>query len=305
MLSLKNVSFSYRKKPLLSSITFSVKPGNCLAVVGESGSGKSTLLKLIFGELDIPVGAISWKKEHILGPKNKLVVGHDFMKYVSQEFELMPYTTVAENIGTYLSNFFPLEKKRRTKELLKVVELESFANTKVQFLSGGQKQRVALARAIAKQPEVILLDEPFSHIDSFKKQSLRKSYFKYLKTNNIACVMATHDKEDVLPFADQMIVLNNGEVLAKGAPSELYKEPQLPFVAAFFGVFCVINNKIYYAQQLFVVDKSLVKVVVRQSFYKGSFYLIEAQFNESTVYFNHDVGLGKNIAVYLGGVDGL
>ena len=117
--------------------------------------------------------------------------------------------------------------------------------------------------------------------------------------------MATHDKEDVLPFADHMIVLNNGEVLAKGAPSELYKEPQLPFVAAFFDVFCVINNKIYYAQQLFVVDKSPVKVVVRQSFYKGSFYLIEAQFNESTVYFNHDVELAKNIAVYLGGVDGL
>lgn len=301
MLSLKNVSFSYRKKPVLNSITFSVKPGDCLAIVGQSGSGKSTLLKLIFGKLDVPVGAISWKKEHILGPKNKLVVGHDFMKYVSQEFELMPYTTVAENIETYLSNFFPLEKKRRTKELLKVVELESFANTKVQFLSGGQKQRVALARAIAKQPEVILLDEPFSHIDSFKKQSLRKSYFKYLKTNNIACVMATHDKEDVLPFADHMIVLNNGEVLAKGAPSELYKEPQLPFVAAFFDVFCVINNKIYYAQQLFVVDKSPVKVVVRQSFYKGSFYLIEAQFNESTVYFNHDVELAKNIAVYLGG----
>jgi len=305
MLSLKNVSFSYRKKPVLNSITFSVKPGDCLAIVGQSGSGKSTLLKLIFGKLDVPVGAISWKKEHILGPKNKLIVGHDFMKYVSQEFELMPYTTVAENIETYLSNFFPLEKKRRTKELLKVVELESFANTKVQFLSGGQKQRVALARAIAKQPEVILLDEPFSHIDSFKKQSLRKSYFKYLKTNNIACVMATHDKEDVLPFADHMIVLNNGEVLAKGAPSELYKEPQLPFVAAFFDVFCVINNKIYYAQQLFVVDKSPVKVVVRQSFYKGSFYLIEAQFNESTVYFNHDVELAKNIAVYLGGVDGL
>ena len=106
-------------------------------------------------------------------------------------------------------------------------------------------------------------------------------------------------------FVDYEMVQAEMIFLAKGAPSELYKEPQLPFVAAFFGVFCVINNKIYYAQQLFVVDKSLVKVVVRQSFYKGSFYLIEAQFNESTVYFNHDVGLGKNIAVYLGGVDGL
>ena len=91
----------------------------------------------------------------------------------------MPYTSVSENIGAYLSNFFPEEKKTRTEELLKVVELEGFSNTKVRFLSGGQKQRVALARAIAVRPEIILLDEPFSHIDNFNKQSLRKKIFGF------------------------------------------------------------------------------------------------------------------------------
>ena len=100
-----------------------------------------------------------------------------------------------------------MKKKHGSKNLIEVVELEGFENTKVQFLSGGQKQRVALARAIAKRPEIILLDEPFSHIDNFKKQSLRRNLFDYLKTNNIACVLATHDKNDVLSFADQMMVL--------------------------------------------------------------------------------------------------
>ena len=85
-----------------------------------------------------------------------------------------------------------------------------------QFLSGEQKQRVALARAIAKRPEIILLDEPFSHIDNFKKQSLRRNLFAYLKTNNIACIMATHDKDDVLSFADQMMVLHKGVVMRTG-----------------------------------------------------------------------------------------
>ena len=218
MLSITNVSFRYNDRDVLNDVSTHVHSGDCLAIVGESGSGKSTLLKLIFGQMDVDGGTISWKDQAILAPKNKLVVGHDFMKYVAQEFDLMPYTSVSENIGDHLSNFYPDEKKARIKELIEVVELEGFENTKVQFLSGGQKQRVALARAIAKRPEIILLDEPFSHIDNFKKQSLRRNLFAYLKTNNIACVLATHDKNDVLSFADQMMVLHNGSVLVTDHP---------------------------------------------------------------------------------------
>ena len=135
MLSIKNVSFNYKEKRILSSISVFVKKGDCLSVVGGSGSGKSTLLKLIYGKMDVCSGVISWNGQSVLGPKNKLVVGHDFMKYVSQEFDLMPYISVAENIGAYLSNFFPEKKETRINELLKVVELEAFSNTKVKFLS--------------------------------------------------------------------------------------------------------------------------------------------------------------------------
>ena len=299
MLSIKNVSFNYKEKRILSSISFFVKKGDCLSVVGGSGSGKSTLLKLIYGKMDVSSGVISWNGQSILGPKNKLVVGHDFMKYVSQEFDLMPYISVAENIGAYLSNFFPEEKKTRIDELLKVVELEAFSNTKVKFLSGGQKQRVALARAIAKQPEIILLDEPFSHIDNFKKQSLRKKFFNYLRSNNITCVMATHDKEDVLPYSDTMVVLENNEVLVGGNPVEIYNNPRHPLVAAFFGDFSVINNTIYYSHQVFVVKKSDLKAVIKQVFYKGSFFLIEAEYNNTIVCFNHTSSIPENTEVYL------
>tara|TARA_B110000114_G_scaffold18688_1_gene17958 strand:- start:6 stop:917 length:912 start_codon:yes stop_codon:yes gene_type:complete len=299
MLSIKNVSFNYKEKRILSSISFFVKKGDCLSVVGGSGSGKSTLLKLIYGKMDVSSGVISWNGQSILGPKNKLVVGHDFMKYVAQEFDLMPYISVAENIGAYLSSFFPEEKKTRIDELLKVVELEAFSNTKVKFLSGGQKQRVALARAIAKQPEIILLDEPFSHIDNFKKQSLRKKFFRYLKSNSITCVVATHDKEDVLPYSDTMIVLENREVLVEGNPVEIYNNPRHPLVAAFFGDFSVINNTIYYSHQVFVVKKSDLKAVIKQVFYKGSLFLIEAEYNNTIVCFNHTSSIPENTEVYL------
>jgi iron(III) transport system ATP-binding protein len=299
MLTVKNLSFSYQKTPVLKGISFKVKQGGYLAVIGESGSGKSTLLNLIFGEYDLDKGEIFWKDNQILGPKYNLVVGYDFMKYVHQEFNLMPFITVEENIGKHLSNFFKKEKKERTAELLEVVELTAFAKTKVKNLSGGQKQRVALARALAKQPEIILLDEPFSHIDNFKKQSLRRSVFKYLKDNNITCIVATHDKEDVLGFADNMIVLHDTKIAVNNTPENLYKNPKTPLIASFFGEFNQIDGTIYYAHQLEVVEHSNLKVVVKQSYFKGHFYLIEVDLDGETVFFEHEHKLKANHSVYL------
>jgi ABC-type multidrug transport system ATPase subunit len=111
MLKVKNLSFKYDKTPVLKHISFSVKKGEHVSVIGESGSGKSTLLKLLYGELDSDQGHIFWEDIEILGPKHNLVVGYDFIKYVAQEFDLMPFTSVEENIGKYLSNFYPKTKK--------------------------------------------------------------------------------------------------------------------------------------------------------------------------------------------------
>ena len=176
MLQVKNITFRYKTQNILNNISFNINPGEHFSIIGESGSGKSTLLKLLYGTYDLNQGEIFWKDSQILGPKYNLIIGPEYMKYVAQEFDLMPYTTVFENIGEFLSNFYPEEKTQRVNELLEVVQLTAVSNVKVKELSGGQKQRVALARAIAKQPEIILLDEPFSHIDNFKKNKLRRSY---------------------------------------------------------------------------------------------------------------------------------
>ena len=299
MLSVKSVDFGYNNSKTLSDISFTVQAGEYLAVVGESGSGKSILLKLIYGEFDVNNGSILWNSTPILGPKDKLVVGHDFMKYVAQEFDLMPFTTVSENIGTHLSNFFPVEKEKRIQELLVVVELERYQSAKVKHLSGGQKQRVALAKALARQPEILLLDEPFSHIDNFKKQSLRKNLFRFLKAKNITCIVATHDKKDVLGFADNMLVLQHGKILLEGFPKDLYLNPKNSLLAAFFSEYCIIDGVIFYAHQIKVSEKGSIKAVVRHCYFQGTHFLIEAETDSEIIFFNHPSSIKTKQSVLL------
>ncbi len=173
MLKVNNITFQYSKGEIvLKNIDFQLNKGEHLCIMGESGSGKSTLLKLIYGLFDVDEGTLFWGDIQILGPQEHLVPGMEFFKYVAQDFDLMPFISVEENIKKFLSRFYPKEAQERTDELLDVIEMGDFATTKVKNLSGGQQQRVAIARALAKEPELILLDEPFSQIDNFKKKNL-------------------------------------------------------------------------------------------------------------------------------------
>lgn len=304
MLKVSYISFQYApKKEILTDISFTLGEGQHLCVMGESGSGKSTLLKAIYGLLDLKKGSIYWKSHEVLGPAFHLVPGMSFFKYVAQDFDLMPYTTVAENIGKFLSRFYPEEKEQRTKELLDVIEMSSFANEKVKTLSGGQQQRVAIARALAKEPELILLDEPFGQIDNFKKNSLRRKLFSYLKEKNISCIVATHDGDDALSFADQMMVIKNKKVVALDSPRNLYKNPSEHYVAALFDdvneLFVDGKKRLIYPHQIQVSLDSSYKAVVKKSFFKGSFWLVEAMFNSQVIFFENpeNIDLGKEISL--------
>jgi ABC-type Fe3+/spermidine/putrescine transport system ATPase subunit len=235
MLKAENISFSYLNETNIKNISFSVLKGSNFAVIGESGCGKSTLLKLIYGLYDLDGGQIFWNENEVLGPKFHLVPGMPFMKYLAQDFDLMPFITVAENVGKYLSNIYPEKKQSRIIELLEIVEMTEYSNVKAKFLSGGQQQRVALAKVLALEPEVLLLDEPFSQIDNFRKNSLRRKLFSYLKSKEITCLVATHDSSDSLSFADETIVLNDGKIVTKEKSDYLYKHPINKYVAALFG----------------------------------------------------------------------
>ena len=292
MLSVRAVSFSYADKPIVKSISFSLTKGKNLALIGESGCGKSTLLKLIYGLYDLNEGQIFWNDIEVLGPKFYLIPGMPFMKYLAQDFDLMPFITVAENVGKYLSNFFPEDKEARILELLEIVEMTEYANVKAKFLSGGQMQRVAIARVLALEPEVLLLDEPFSHIDNFRKNSLRRKLFGYLKEQQITCIVATHDSTDVLAFADEVAIIKEGKIVESGIPKFIYGNPKDKYVASLFGDVneIKINGelKFVYPHQLKVVMNSDLKVEIANSYFRGSHYLMEAKFENQTLFFESD-----------------
>ena len=303
MLAVKNISFSYDNQLNLHSISFGLTKGKNLALIGESGCGKSTLLKLLYGLYDLEEGQIFWNETEVLGPKFHLIPGMPFMKYLAQDFDLMPFITVAENVGKYLSNFFPEEKQSRIAELLEIVEMTQYADVKAKLLSGGQMQRVALARVLALEPEVLLLDEPFSHIDNFRKNSLRRKLFAYLKEQNITCIVATHDSTDVLAFADEVAVMREGKIVESGIPKFIYENPKDNYVASLFGDVneIEISGKLQfvYPHQFKVSMSSDLKVEVINSYFRGSHYLIEAKFGNQILFFENDDLIGNGEVVGL------
>jgi ABC-type Fe3+/spermidine/putrescine transport system ATPase subunit len=312
MLEIKDISFTYIDKPVIENVTFTIAKGENTAIIGESGCGKSTLLKLIYGLYDLDNGTITYNDKPILGPKYNLVPGEDYIKYLAQDFDLMPYITVEENVGKFLSNMYPEEKKARIQELLEMVEMTAFAKVKAKFLSGGQQQRVALARVLALEPKIILLDEPFSQIDSFRKNSLRRNLFRYLKDKGVTCIIATHDSTDALSFSDETIVVQNGKIVAKGDSKSLYENPANKYIASLFGEVNELKlsqlipleddedaSLLLYPHQLKVVDNALMKAVVKQCYFKGSHYLVKAAFERRAIFFEHDSELELNQEVFL------
>ncbi len=312
MLEIKDITFAYSDKPVIENISYTIHRGQNIALIGESGCGKSTLLKLIYGLYDLDSGAITYNEKPILGPKYNLIAGIDYIKYLAQDFDLMPYTTVEENVGKFLSNSFLPIKKLRIQELLEMVEMTDFAKVKAKDLSGGQQQRVALAKVLALEPEILLLDEPFSHIDNFRKNALRRNLFAYLKKKEITCIIATHDSTDALSFSDETIVIENGKIVAKGDSKMIYENPSNKYVASLFGEV----NELKLSQlidleddedellllrphQLRVVDNAIMKAVVKQCYFKGSHYLVKAAFERRAIFFDHDTELDLNQEVFL------
>ena len=313
MLKVNIDSFAYSEKEILKSISFSAKRGEHLVLLGESGCGKSTLLHLIYGLLHLEYGVIHWNEKLLMGPTNNLVPGEPFIKLVAQEFNVMPFTTVSENVATYLSRQDLKSDAARVAELLKVVDLEDVSETMVNHLSGGQKQRVTLAKALAKEPELLLLDEPFSHIDGFLKNKLRRGLYAYLKQKNIACITATHDSDEALAYADEIIMLKNGTVEMSGSPEYIYRNVSTVYQAGFFGevnelpasLFTQTNSSetlILFPHQLEVTNKmTKLQVEVKKSYFKGSFYLIKSNWNAESVFFTHASSIknGKIIQLQL------
>jgi ABC-type Fe3+/spermidine/putrescine transport system ATPase subunit len=309
-LEVKNLSFKYKEKNVLNQVTFELKQGEHLSLIGESGCGKSTLLKLIYGLFSTYTGEIIFENKPILGPEINLIPGEKNMKYLAQDFDLMKFHTVEENIGLFLSNQNQEERTQRIYRLLSMLEMSDYANVQTKNLSGGQQQRVALARVLAQEPKLLLLDEPFSQIDQFRKNTLRRNLFAYLKEKNIACIVATHDYLDVLSFSDRVLIMKNGELERLDTPEVIYNNPNSYYSARLFGETNEINpkylntekseNQYIFPHQLKIVQHSNLKVEVTECYFKGQNYLIECIYEDGFIYFDSEQKFKLGQKLFLG-----
>ncbi|GLF97746.1 ABC transporter ATP-binding protein [Streptomyces yaizuensis] len=235
-LRVTSVTTSYgRGGRVLDGLDLTVEEGELAAVLGPSGCGKTTLLRVIAGFLRPDAGEIAVGGRTVGGPGVHLPPERRGIGIVAQEGALFPHLNVVRNVAFGLRGLPRAERGRRAAELLELVGLGGYGDRMPHELSGGQQQRVALARALAPRPALVLLDEPFSALDSSLRAGLRADVRTALRAAGATALLVTHDQEEALSTADRVAVIRAGTVAQSGTPRELYERPADPWVAAFVG----------------------------------------------------------------------
>lgn len=227
----------------VQNININLKQGCITAIIGESGSGKSTLLKLLYGLLSPDEGEVRFKEERIWGPHEKLIPGHDAMKMVTQNNDdLNLFAKVWDNVATMLPHTDLKAKQQKTDHILQQLKMGHFAGKRVVDLSGGEKQRVSIARALITGPEILLLDEPFNQVDTSFREGLQQDIREIVKETGLTVVIVSHDPEEVLSMADELLVLRSGEIIESGGPKALYQNPGHLYTARLLTNCNVLNS---------------------------------------------------------------
>ncbi|MBE4576129.1 ABC transporter [Vibrio navarrensis] len=234
-LSIRNLTCQYDQQTILESLSLHVEPGQIVCLLGASGCGKTTLLKAIAGLLPLSAGEMCLNSVTIDNGQHWLPPELRNIGMIFQDYALFPHLTVADNVGFGLKGFSQQEKQRRVAEMLDLVHLSAFAQRYPHQLSGGQQQRVAIARSLAYKPDLLLLDEPFSNIDTQVRHELIGEIRKLFKAQGVTAIFVTHSREEAFAFADKMAVMNHGVIEQYGTASELYYQPSSKFVADFLG----------------------------------------------------------------------
>jgi iron(III) transport system ATP-binding protein len=236
-LDIRGLAKSFNDHTVLDHIGLQVSPGSTTAVVGSSGCGKTTLLRVVAGFETPDEGTIAISGRAVASPERAVAPHKRSVGYVAQDGALFPHLTVGQNIAYGLTGSARSRGVRdRVAELLETVSLDaSYASRRPHQLSGGQQQRVALARALARKPELMLLDEPFSALDTGLRASTRKAVAQLLADAGVTTLLVTHDQEEALSIADQIAVMRDGRFTQVGAPQDVYRKPKDRFTAEFLG----------------------------------------------------------------------
>ncbi len=243
LLSLRQIQKSYQKgKNVLLPFDLDIAENEIFFLLGPSGCGKSTLLRIIAGLLMQDSGDCILKGQNI----NDFPPEKRKMSMVFQNYALWPHLTVAENIafGMKMAKMPKNEIAAEVESLLKLVQLEGFEKRQIAELSGGQQQRVALARALAVKPDLLLLDEPLSNLDSKLRDTMRTEIRRILKSRKVSAIYVTHDRTEALSIADRIGIMQNGRIIQCGTPHELYFAPESAFAAEFLGNINLFDGRI-------------------------------------------------------------
>ena len=235
MLDLQNVAISYSGHTVVKDISFSLAKGQIGCLLGPSGCGKTTLLRAIAGFEPVATGNISLQQQVVSSDSLQQAPEQRQVGMVFQDFALFPHLNVADNISFGLGHLSRPARKAKVQQLLQLVGLPDLAKRHIYQLSGGQQQRVALARALAPQPKMLLLDEPFSSLDTELREGLAREIRYILQQLGITAVMVTHDQHEAFAMADMIGVMERGKLQQWATPAELYHQPANRFVADFIG----------------------------------------------------------------------
>lgn len=221
MLQVENISLSFQKV-ILHDISFRIKEGEVIGIAGKSGAGKTSLLKIIAGLVDATAGKVTFEGKKVLGPSIKLVPGHDDIQLVNQDFGLDVYHTTEQNIREKILYLPEKQRNKFVEELLDLVELSEMRTQKANSLSGGEQQRLSIARALACEPKLLLLDEPFVHLDTRLKTKLLNYLLMLKEIRKTSIVLVSHDGSELLSLCSKLIYLKGGKIKRVSTPESAF-----------------------------------------------------------------------------------
>ena len=242
ILNVKNLHHSYGDIEALHNLKFSIDNNSIVSVLGPSGCGKTTLIRVIAGLEEIQKGEIFLDNNLVANNKFNTPPEKRPISYVFQDFALFPHMTVLENISFAAGSQH--NKKQLLNQVIKLAKVEEFLKKYPHYLSGGEQQRVALARSIAVQPKLLLLDEPFSDLDSNLKREIIDDTLHLINSLESSAILVTHNAEEAMFLSDTIIVMEKGAIVQIGSPKDIYFNPSNLYVASLFGETNIFETKI-------------------------------------------------------------
>ncbi len=235
MLTLHNIGIQYGSTHIVHNVDLQLKAGEIGCLLGASGSGKTSILRAIAGFVPVCEGEIHIRQQCVASTNENTPPEQRKVAMMFQDLALFPHLNVAQNIAFGLSELSAQEQQQRVKDMLQLVSLPDMETRALHELSGGQQQRVALARALAPKPDMLLLDEPFSSLDTELRQQLVVQVRSILKKEQVTALLVTHDQQEAFAFADRIAIVDQGKIQQWDTPNNLYHHPQSKAVASFIG----------------------------------------------------------------------